>query len=89
MSEQQVPNAIRSFESPGEYKKFCAYIAELVASNLLAETDADPDYGPGEVYGGRWFKDRSTNEVWRLVAPDYPFKGVWERVYMLPSSLES
>jgi len=29
---------------------------------------------------GRWFEDIETREVWRLVAPDFPFRGLWEPV---------
>lgn len=28
----------------------------------------------------RWYRNTSTGEVWRLVDPDGPFRGVWERV---------
>lgn len=28
----------------------------------------------------RWYRNTSTGEVWRLVEPDYPFLGVWERM---------
>ncbi len=27
-----------------------------------------------------WFRCKSTNETWRLVEPDAPFRGVWEKV---------
>ena len=44
------------------------------------EIEPDPDYGYGEIYGGRWLQDIESSEVWRLVSPDIPFKGLWERV---------
>jgi hypothetical protein len=28
----------------------------------------------------RWYRNLATGEAWRLVAPDGPFRGVWERV---------
>jgi hypothetical protein len=33
-----------------------------------------------KVCGGRWFEDPKTKEIWRLVPPDYPFRGLWERI---------
>lgn len=71
---------IHGFESPGEYARFERYIAEQVARGHAEELDADPEYGRGEVFGGKWFKDTDTGEVWRLVPPDFPFKGIWEPV---------
>ena len=40
----------------------------------------DPNYEKGLIFGGRWFEDRSTNEIRRLVPPDFPFRGLWEKV---------
>jgi hypothetical protein len=28
----------------------------------------------------KWFKYMSNGEVWRLVRPDPPFKGIWSKV---------
>ena len=71
---------IHGFQSPSEYKRFVTYIEGQVSNNHAVEVEADPDYGKGEIYGGRWFKDIGTGTTWRLVAPDYPFKGLWEPV---------
>lgn len=71
---------IRSFVSPGEFDRFVGYLREQVASGKAAEVAADPSYGPGEIYGGKWYRSLATGEVWRLVPPDPPFTGLWERV---------
>jgi hypothetical protein len=71
---------IHGFTSPGEYDRFVQYIHDQVASGHAEEVDVDDDYGRGEIYGGRWFKDIETGEVWRLIPPDPPFRGLWERV---------
>ena len=39
-----------------------------------------PRYGKGMIFGGRWFEHIETREIWRLAAPDFPFRGLWERV---------
>ena len=71
---------IHGFASPGEYEKFCAHIEGQVTSGVARERIADPNYEKGKIFGGRWFEDIKTKEVWRLVPPDFPFRGLWERV---------
>ncbi|MFH0725197.1 MAG: hypothetical protein V2B19_02395 [Pseudomonadota bacterium] len=71
---------IHGFQSPGEFYRFVRYIENQVSSGEAEEVNPDSDYGKGEIYGGRWFKDLKTSEVWRLVPPDIPFKGLWEPV---------
>jgi hypothetical protein len=71
---------IHGFQSPAEFKKFVRYIESQVNSGEVVEVYPDPNYGKGEIYGGRWFRNLETGEVWRLVPPDIPFKGLWEPV---------
>ena len=71
---------IHGFISPGEYQRFVNYIEQQVAAELVRELPADPHYGKGMIYGGRWFQDVSTGAVWRLIPPDIPFPGLWEPV---------
>jgi len=71
---------IHGFSGPGEYERFVRYIHGQVASGHADEVEADGEYGRGEIYGGRWFKDRETGQIWRLVPPDPPFRGLWEPV---------
>lgn len=71
---------IQGFRTPGEYQRFVDYIEAQVLSEAARELPVDPGYGRGEVYGGRWFQDVESREVWRLVPPDPPFTGLWEPV---------
>lgn len=73
---------IRGFASPGEYERFVRYIEGQVAAGQAEEIAVDPNYGRGEIYGGRWFRDLDSSQVWRLVPPDFPFTGLWEPVLM-------
>ncbi|RTL25776.1 MAG: hypothetical protein EKK47_22645 [Burkholderiales bacterium] len=72
---------IHGFSSLGEFNRFVEFIEEQVRKNEAAEVSVEPNYGAGEIFGGRWFKDRDSGQVWRLVPPDFPFKGLWERVH--------
>jgi hypothetical protein len=71
---------IRGFSSPGEYRRFCTYIEGQIAAGVARERMVDPRYEKGMVDDGRWFEDLETSEIWRLVPPDFPFKGLWEKV---------
>jgi hypothetical protein len=51
-----------------------------VAPGDAIERTVDPNYGKGMIFGGRWFEDRGTKEIWRLAPPDFPFRGLWEKV---------
>lgn len=71
---------IHGFESLWEYSWFYQYIEAQVETGYARETELDPDYGYGEIYGGRWFEDIDSGKIWRLIEPDFPFKGLWEPV---------
>jgi hypothetical protein len=71
---------IHGFATPGEYERFVRYVEKQVGSGIAREVSADPSYGKGMIYGGRWFQDAESGAVWRLVPPDFPFKGLWEPV---------
>jgi hypothetical protein len=71
---------IHGFESPGEYARFVRYVERQVDEDHVREEAVDPDYGAGMIFGGRWFRDLESGELWRLVPPDPPFRGCWEPV---------
>lgn len=72
---------IDEFKTPEEYDRFQQKINELVNLGEIREIPVSPDCGPGEIYGGRWFLNQQTEQVWRLVAPDFPFRGLWEPLH--------
>lgn len=71
---------IHGFMSPGEYDRFVGFIEEQAAAGNLRELPVDKEYGKGGIYGGRWFLDIENAERWRLVPPDFPFRGLWEPI---------
>jgi hypothetical protein len=71
---------IHGFDSPGEFKRFCTHVDGQVSSGLAVVRTADPSYEKGKIFGGRWFENVEAQEIWRLVAPDFPFRGLWEKV---------
>jgi hypothetical protein len=71
---------IHGFVLPSEYQRFVKYIESQVATGHAVEIPANPQYHKGEIYGGRWFEHGTSREIWRLVPPDFPFRGLWEQV---------
>lgn len=71
---------IDTFSSPGEFRRFERFLEEGIASGELQQVATDPGYHEGEIYGGRWFRLVRDGTVWRLVEPDPPFSGTFERV---------
>jgi hypothetical protein len=71
---------INGFETPGEYERFRKYIDEQVAGGALIKVEADSNYEKGLIYGGEWFKCTTCNETWRMIPPDFPFRGLWEKI---------
>lgn len=71
---------ISGFASLSEYHRFVLYVEAQVAAGVAKEIPVDQHYGRDEIFGGRWFQYIETGAVWRLIAPDIPFKGLWEQV---------
>lgn len=71
---------IHGFQSLNEYKRFVLYIENQVQAGYAKEITPLPDYHKGYVFGGRWFEDINSGQKWRLVPPDFPFRGIWEPI---------
>jgi hypothetical protein len=70
---------ISGFGSPSEYERFLKWIAEAIVEGSLKEVPVESSYGGATVFEEHWYRAAS-GQTWRLVAPDYPFKGVFEKV---------
>lgn len=72
---------IRGFQSPAEYQRFCDWLesqvdAGLVGSVPTGEANQAVPYGFEE----KWYRCMDSGQVWRLIAPEGPFRGSWEPV---------
>jgi hypothetical protein len=70
---------IRGFESPGEYERFRRWISEAITEGALREVPCGFQLCCGNRSDEHWYRAAS-GQTWRLLAPDYPFKGVFEKV---------
>lgn len=63
------------FPLPQDY----SHLLKSIAASDLIEVPVRKKYQDvGEEE--RWYRCPSCRRTWRLVAPDYPFRGVWEEV---------
>ena len=72
---------IHGFESPGEYTRFCSWLSAQVDAGLaecipVSRPSDDLIFGVEE----RWYRCIASGDVWRLVAPQAPFRGVWQEL---------
>ncbi len=70
---------IHGFQSWSEYSRFRTWMDDQLKSELALETIVQSYYSG--IHGvERWFGHVASREIWRLVQPAAPFKGVFERV---------
>jgi hypothetical protein len=73
---------IHDFQSPAEYARFVEWLDKQIEAGRVDESPVVRPYGRSELFEERWFRCRECGVMWRLVAPDPPFRGVFEHVEM-------
>lgn len=73
--------SIDDFASLSEFNRFVAWIADQVQEGLAEGTSVTSPYMDATAFEEKWYRHIETGEVWRLVWPDGPFHGLFERVY--------
>ena len=68
---------IDEFYSIGEFEKFQKYIDGLLKDEDLIEIPVQKKYAG---FPEQWYKCPNCQQIWRLVHPDFPFKGLWDVV---------
>ena len=80
MSEKHCDwQSIDGFGSDREYEQFLLWITEQVEAGIATEVRVRKKYS-GVDWDEHWYRCIATKEVWRLVAPDPPFNGIFEPV---------
>lgn len=65
---------IKEFFSISEFERFQKHIDILVNEGELIEIPVKKRYAG---FPEQWYKCKSCSQAWRLVHPDFPFKGLW------------
>lgn len=71
---------IDAFRSLSEFKAFQLWMAEQVEARLAQETPVGRGYLDGNTFREKWFRHLASGEVWRLVWPESPFRGTFEKI---------
>ncbi len=72
--------SIDAFRSLAEYRQFLSKMQADVATGVVEQLPVDPAKGWGTAFKEHWFRCPENHEIWRLVAPDPPFPGVFDRI---------
>jgi hypothetical protein len=76
---------IHGFKMLSEFERFVEWIDDRQKCGIVVEIPARDYYSGVSTFKQKWFRHVESGEVWRLVWPDDPFHGVFERV-KLPES---
>lgn len=72
--------SIDDFARLSEFNRFVAWMNDQVKNGLAEETSVISPYMGATTFKEKWFKHVETGQVWRLVWPDGPFHGIFEKV---------
>ena len=70
---------IAAFQMPSEFDRFERWIADQVGAGIALEVPVRTSRA-GSLPDEKWYRHLASGEVWRLVSPDFPFRGAFERV---------
>ena len=71
---------IEAFTSLREFRNLLARLEADVREGRASQVPVAPAKGWGTAFKERWFKCGDSPDIWRLVAPDPPFPGVFDRI---------
>lgn len=70
---------VHGFRSPDHFLAVERLLDEACAAGAVSEITPGAMYSGSWEFRQRWFIDQSST-VWRLVAPEYPFRGALEPI---------
>lgn len=68
------------FQSLNEFNRFVDWMNEQARSGLAEEVPVRTPYIGATAFREKWFRHVESGEIWRLVWPDAPFTGVFEKI---------
>lgn len=72
--------SIDDFRSLNEFERFSRWMDGKIATGEAAEVKVARPYLDAPSFKEKWYCHVASKEVWRLVWPDDPFTGLFERV---------
>jgi hypothetical protein len=71
---------VDGFDSMADYERLRDSVGEQVRLGQAEERRVSKPYSGLKTLNERWIKCKSTGDTWRLIAPDPPFPGIFEKV---------
>jgi hypothetical protein len=74
---------IIEFSSYSEFESFENFLKTRLFEKELEEIEPQEYFHGQSPFGlnkDRWFRNCSNDDLWRLIPPDYPFKGFFKKV---------
>jgi hypothetical protein len=71
---------INDFQSLNEFDQFVDWMAAQTKTGSAQEVAVQAPYIGSTTFREKWFRHIPSGETWRLVWPDAPFKGLFERI---------
>lgn len=72
--------SINDFASFSEFNRFVSWIDKQVAIGQAVELEVGAPYLDATSFTEKWYRHIDSGETWRLVWPDGPFTGLFERL---------
>ena len=72
--------AVDAFGSLAEYQRFHEWIKGQVTSGIAASVPVSKPYSGSTLWDEHWFRCLGDQQIWRLVGPDPPFRGIFKKV---------
>jgi hypothetical protein len=69
----------RQFDSVWEYEQMERNLASLLKAGSIVEVPVKTPLSQTD-YEEHWYQDKETGEIYRYVPPEFPARGVWEKV---------
>jgi len=71
---------VDGFKSLADYESLRDSVREQVRLGQADERRVAKPYSGLKTIDERWYKCKATGEIWRMIAPDPPFPGIFEKV---------
>ena len=69
-----------AFDSAWEHEQFEKLLDEMLKRGLVIEIPVEVPTCPLRGHEEHWYKDHVTGEVYRYVPPEFPARGIWEKI---------
>lgn len=71
---------VHAFKSLADYERLRDSLNDQIGLGQADERRVSKPYSGLKTLNERWIRCKSTGDTWRLIAPDPPFPGIFEKV---------